>query len=131
MKYLILLLVLLSLNVSAYTPLPVDAIALSKLESVKLVSVLPYRKPCPSGARCQPATQVTIEFTLLGCLDELGPVSIASSQVDNNYTVYVSAINIHTEASTRARCSRPKKVEYRFFARPFLNEEEIILEVLR
>lgn len=50
------------------------------------------------------ATQVTLNFTLQGCLDSLMPL-ISQADIDGDRaTLYITALNAHHEASQRARC---------------------------
>lgn len=49
-------------------------------------------------------TEVSIEFTLNGCLDTLLPLISEYKLRGDRVVIYVTALNAHNEASERARC---------------------------
>lgn len=86
---------------------------------------------CPiNGGPCN--TELSIDFTLIGCMDRLGPVSyIVGPVVDDKLNIYVSAINIATELSTRVRCFAPEVVNHKInFLHKYVPRDNIIIHYL-
>ncbi|MBF0361609.1 MAG: hypothetical protein HQK49_11390 [Oligoflexia bacterium] len=112
--------------------LPKDAISLSKASMAKIVSAQLFH---PHSERPdfypQPATAVTIRFTLKGCMDELATFSYDVRSTDNNkHEIIVSAVNVHTEKSKHVRCFKAKEVDKVIYTRPFLHVEDFVLTVM-
>lgn len=63
--------------------------------------------PTPVGNALKAETQVTLKFTLLGCLDQLMPLISHTDVRNRRATVYITALNAHTEESMSARCFAP------------------------
>jgi hypothetical protein len=88
-----------------------DTIGMTPL-SGKITNVQYGRHPTKATAV---GTIVTLEFTLLGCADELVfPLYYADVQ-GNQVTFYVTALNAHTERSKSATCLPPVKVSKQMF----------------
>lgn len=87
--------------------LPKGSLSLSLLTEgqYEVVTKVPN---CPAGAMCDPAAVLTIKFTLKGCMDKLGPVTInyAGRNEDGKMKYIVSALNIHNKASMTTKCFR-------------------------
>lgn len=78
-----------------------DAISLTPIEG----DVVSVSSMCPSNARCViDGTKVRLRFTLLGCVDKLALTYSAKEGRNGELDVYVSALNVGTEASRRTRC---------------------------
>lgn len=92
----------LATSVSAQTlTLPARTVGLTPIKG-QVTTVQPIRVPVGNAIKAE--TRVTLKFTLQGCLDQLMPL-ISHSEVRNNQaTVYVMALNAHTEESMTARC---------------------------
>ena len=60
----------------------------------------------PCGPSCTAAvTYLNLNYNLGGCLDRLVSFhSIEEDKVNHEVTVYVTALNVHTAASTQAKC---------------------------
>lgn len=69
----------------------------------KITAVEPRRVPLGS-ATTGSETQITLQFTLAGCLDTLLPLLTQSEIKGQRATVYVTALNAHNQASKTARC---------------------------
>ncbi len=68
---------------------------------------------CPEGHLClTDGILITIEFTLQGCIDQLGPVSYHAVQKDGEVDLYVNAINVHDVKSNSMRCIKMPTKEY-------------------
>ena len=106
MKFLILL---IPFSLFGYFPLPNGAKAISPITEVGKVKLTPNTK-CEKGI----CTILELEFTLFGCLDELGPVYFKIKQVDDRFIFLLNPLNIHMKQSETARCAFPKKVRKSF-----------------
>lgn len=71
-----------------------------------LVNAGTMRPSCPPNAMCAPASFVTLAFTLNGCVDDMGPVSVRLQQdaKTNKIDLFVNALAFADEASKRTRC---------------------------
>ena len=107
--------------------------ALSNITSGKVVRAVMKMNPnCPINALCAPATEVTIEVPLNGCVDRLGPVAskVQYNEVSGKYDITLSAVNIATKTSMVARCIKMPTAFIKVMARPFLDKEDFNLELL-
>lgn len=131
MKSLLALTVLvLSTVASATTQLPKDSIALTILPEGK-VTVETYMPNCPKPAMCEPAAILKITFTLQGCMDKLGPVTIKETGVtaDGKMKFVVTAYNINNEASKYTKCVRaPIGVATKVIGMGFLSNDSVEVE---
>jgi len=65
-----------------------------------------------AGRNCPATTLVTVKFVLFGCVDRLGPVAYkAVPRGNGDVDVYMSALNVHTDLSTRVNCIRATEAE--------------------
>ena len=87
---------------------------------------------CPFGHTCPAHTTITLQFSLLGCVDTLGPVSyLARPSTDGGADLYVSGINIHNEMSERVDCRiAPPKYVYVTVEGAFFSKDEIRVHAL-
>lgn len=107
-------------------------IAISHLESAKIIEVLPYLPSCPRATPCHPGTSIKIEVTLKGCLDKLGPhaAKLVYNSEKNIYDLFLSAINIHTKDSTRVYCYRAPTAVLEISKVGFFRKDQIRLHML-
>lgn len=96
---------------NANLALPLDTIGITPL-SGKITHVQYGKNPIESTAV---GTIVTLEFTLLGCADELVFSLYYADVKDNPVTFYVTALNAHTERSKSTDCLLPVKVLRQMF----------------
>ncbi|MES2802494.1 MAG: hypothetical protein V4654_08390 [Bdellovibrionota bacterium] len=87
--------------------LPKKSTNLSLLTEGK-VSVVTHMPNCPKTAMCEPTAILKIQFTLNGCMDTLGPVTInqVGYTADGKMKFVVTAYNTANEASTYTKCFR-------------------------
>lgn len=98
---------------NATLTLPPDTIGVTPL-SGEIIDVQ-YGKIPVGAAATAVGTIVTLEFTLLGCVDELVcPLSYADVQ-DDRVTFYVTALNAHTKSSQSTACFVAPKVSKQMF----------------
>jgi hypothetical protein len=91
--------------------LPPDTIGVTPL-SEKITNVQYGQHPIGSTVV---RTIVTLEFTLLGCADDLVlPLYYADVQ-GNQVTFYITALNAHTERSKSTACVLPVKISKQMF----------------
>ena len=81
---------------------PSDTIGLTPIAGeIRNVQVIRVPKDkATSGA----ATKVTLNFKLQGCLDSLLPLITHSEVQGRRATLYITALNAHSEGSKTARC---------------------------
>jgi hypothetical protein len=91
--------------------LPPDTISVTPL-SGKITDVQHGKHPIESTAI---GTIVTLEFTLLGCADQLVCSLYYADVQDNPVTFYITALNAHTERSKSTNCVQPVKVSKQMF----------------
>jgi len=91
--------------------LPPDTIGITPL-SGKITDVQYCKNPIVSTAV---GTVVTLEFTLLGCVDKLVFSLYYADVQDNQATFYVTTLNAHTERSKSTACLLPVKVSKQMF----------------
>lgn len=92
----------LTTSVSAQTlKFPARTVGLTPIKG-EITTVQPVRVPVGNAIKAE--TKITLKFTLQGCLDQLMPL-ISHTEVRNKQaTVYITALNAHTEESMSARC---------------------------
>ena len=131
MKSLLALTVfVLSTVASATTQLPKDSIGLTILAEGQ-VSVESFMPNCPKPAMCDPAAILTIKFTLQGCMDKLGPVTITetTATTDGKRKFIVTAYNINNEASKYTKCVRaPIGVAKKVIGMGFMSNDSVEVE---
>ncbi len=98
----------------------------------KLVAVKPL---CPQGRICiTDGTALTLEFSLLGCMDRLGPINYKiapSSKNKNSVDIFISALNIQNEKSENTRCLRMPTETYNLtLVDKFFEKEQIHVHFL-
>mgnify|MGYP000013385226 CR=1 FL=1 len=92
-----------SASAATYYKIQGEARALTPIAGV-VTSTQPL---CPAGVTCiANGTVINLEFGLLGCADELAPITYEAIEKDGDLHVYVSAINLHTKESTVSICQR-------------------------
>lgn len=75
----------------------------------QVTAVQPVRFPL-GPATTGVETRVTLKFTLQGCLDSLMPLITHSETQGEQATIYVTALNAHSQASKVANCrAMPQK----------------------
>ncbi len=99
---------LISLNLFAFT-LPSGSIGISQIGNVGLVTLV--ANPKCEGNLCN---LLELEFTLHGCMDELGPVYLKTKRVNERFIIFINPINIHMKQSEGIACFVPKKVRKTF-----------------
>lgn len=119
-----------SVIASATTQLPKDSIALTILPEGQ-VTVETFMPNCPKPAMCDPAAILTIKFTLNGCMDKLGPVTITEVEAtaDGKRKFIVTAYNIDNEASKYTKCIRaPIGVAKKVIGMGFMSNDSVEVE---
>jgi hypothetical protein len=91
--------------------LPSDTIGVTPL-SGKITNVQYGQHPTEATAV---GTIVTLEFTLLGCADQLGCSLYYADVQGNQVTFYVITLNAHTERSKHTACLLPSKALKQMF----------------
>lgn len=92
------------------------------------VSVESYMPNCPKPAMCEPAAILKIQFTLGGCMDKLGPVTITEvgQSADGKRQFLVTAYNVNNEASTYTKCFRaPVGIATKVIGMGFLGNDSV------
>lgn len=110
--------------------LPKDSIALTLLSEGQ-VTVESRMPNCPKPIMCEPATMLTIKFTLPGCMDKLGPVTIKDTgfTADGKKKFVVTAYNINNEASKYTKCFRaPIGVATQVIGMGFMSNDSVEVE---
>lgn len=118
------------------TALPADAVGLSSLESVEVVSVRYDVMMCPMvmGTECRSSliTAVTVKYTLQGCVDEISPVTYEIQEGnDDRRRIFLSAHNIHTIESNYNSCFVPSTREIHIALEGHIPAEKITVETMR
>ena len=99
-------------NVISINEIPEGSTGFSLIENAKVVRIQTVSGPngvCPEHiTSCAQAEEVTIQFSLKGCADKLGPVSYELKSIMDKLYIFLTAWNIHNEASNNRMCySRP------------------------
>lgn len=95
------------------------------------VTVETHMPNCPKPAMCEPAAVLTIKFTLGGCMDKLGPVTIkeVGYTADGKKKMVVTAYAINNEASKYTKCFRaPVGVATQVIGMGFLSNDSVQVE---
>lgn len=85
-----------------------NGLTLLTQKDVNMVTVVTNMPNCPKPAMCEPAAVLKITFTLGGCMDKLGPVTMkyAGQTAEGKMKYIVTAYNVNNEASTYTKCIR-------------------------
>ena len=87
--------------------LPRDALSVSTVSDIELVSVNTPAPPRsrPGGPQFEMVSVAHLSIGLSGCANQLGPVSVTTkNEADGKITILVSAIEINTKTSMTVRC---------------------------
>lgn len=110
--------------------LPKDSTALTLLPEGQ-VTVETHMPNCPKPAMCEPAAILTIKFTLNGCMDKLGPVTIKETgfTAEGKKKFVVTAYNINNEASKYTKCFRaPIGIATQVIGMGFMSNDSVEVE---
>lgn len=86
---------------------------------------------CPPNAMCEAVSVLKVNFTLNGCMDKLGPVTIKEIGYtpDGKKKFVVTAYNINNEASTYTKCFRaPIGIASQVIGLGFLTTDSVEVE---
>ena len=119
-----LLILLIPFSLFGYT-LPDDAKGISAIRDVGMVRLTQNSK-CERGI----CTELELEFTLFGCMDELGPVYFKVKQVDDRFVFFLNPLNIHMKQSEVVLCLLPKKVRRSFELSNLINSDNLFFSFL-
>jgi hypothetical protein len=117
-------------SASTYKQLPKNSIGLSLLTQgdVAVETPMPH---CPPTAMCEVTAILKIKFTLTGCMDKLGPVTIkeVGYTTDGKKKLVVTAYNVHNEASKVTKCFRaPIGVATQVLGFGFMTADDVVVE---
>lgn len=115
---------------TATTQLPKNSTGLTLLTDGQ-VTVESYMPKCPKPAMCEAAAVLKIQFTLNGCMDTLGPVTIKETGLTENgkKKFVVTAYNVNNEASTYTKCIRaPIGIAKKIIGMGFLGNDSVEVE---
>lgn len=123
-------LVLSTVASAASYQLPQKSTALTLLTQgdVSVQTPIPH---CPAGAMCEATSVLTIRFTLGGCMDKLGPVTIneVGYTADGKKKFVVTAYNVNNEASKVTKCIRaPIGVATQMIGLGFMTNDNVEVE---
>lgn len=110
--------------------LPKNSTSLSLLIDGK-VSVITQMSSCSKPAPCEISAILKIQFTLNGCMDTLGPVTInqVGTTADGKMKFVVTAYNTANEASKHTQCFRaPIGVATQVISSDFLSNDSVEVE---
>jgi hypothetical protein len=119
-----LLILLIPFSLFGYS-LPDGAKGISPIRDVGIVKLKPNSK-CERGI----CTELELEFTLYGCMDELGPVYFKVKQVDDRFIFFLNPLNIHMKQSETVMCLLPKKVRRSFELSNLINLDNLFFSFL-
>jgi len=108
-----------------------NGLTLLTQQDVNLISVETKIPNCPKPAICEPASILKIQFTLGGCMDKLGPVTMtyAGQTEDGKMKYIVTAYNVNNEASTYTKCIRaPIGVATKVIGMGFMSSDSVQIE---
>lgn len=107
-----------------------NGLTLLTQKDVNLISVETHIPNC-KPAMCEPATVLKIQFTLGGCMDKLGPVTmIYAGQTEAGKMKYiVTAYNVNNEASKYTKCFRaPIGIASKIIGIGFMSSDSVEIE---
>lgn len=84
--------------------LPDGSRGISPITDINIVNPI-YEGQCGKG----PCSLIDLEFILMGCQDELGPIYVKVRKVEDRYIVFLNVLNIHMKQSDGVTCFLPKK----------------------
>ncbi|MGE0763821.1 MAG: hypothetical protein AB7N80_11135 [Bdellovibrionales bacterium] len=124
MKTVISLLVMLSAAVAfagegSASLKGVKALSFATLANAKITEQCKGQENC----RSRGMYKVELTFAMRGCVDRLGPVAVKYDDYSN--TLYVAAVNLHTERSERVRCVVQATEQYSLIV-PGLNDDTTV-----
>src|ERR1035437_7346642 len=119
----------------ADTKLPKDATGLSNVTRIVLSRVVtpPVPPHRPGGPIYEVMSTAVLTATLVGCVDQLGPVaSYLEREPGGKTVIYVSAVNIATKRSEDTKCFAAPMAEFEVgFGMGFYDPHSIEVKVLR
>ncbi len=95
------------------------------------VTVESYMPKCPKPAMCEAAAILKIQFTLGGCMDTLGPVTInyVGQTAEGKMKYVVTAYEVNNVASTYTKCIRaPLGIATKVIGMGFLGNDSVEVE---
>lgn len=100
--------------------------------SAKLINVEMYSPEAPEGMNPQPASKLSFEFGLDGCVDQLANVVYARhDNEDGSKREYeISGLNIKNKMSKLTRCIQQPVEMVEIYDRAFLDKEDIVVNPL-
>ncbi|AZZ35319.1 hypothetical protein CIK05_00375 [Bdellovibrio sp. qaytius] len=106
----------------------INGVTLLNQDNVNLISVETSLPNCPAGAVCDPASVLTIKFTLNGCMSKLGPVTIeyAGQTPEGKQQYVVTAFELKNEKSLSVMCIRaPIGTATKVIGRGFMSVDNV------
>lgn len=110
--------------------LPQKSTALTLLTEGQ-VSVQTSVPKCPPTAMCEAVSVLKIQFTLQGCMDKLGPVTIKETgyTAEGKKKFVVTAYNVNNEASKVTKCFRaPVGIATQVIGLGFMTNDSVEVE---
>lgn len=93
--------------------LSLETFSLSYVQILKVEQIAGATNGCGPGAHpgmlcpavmVPPSTEITLGFTLMGCMDTLGPVSVNHTELNGRQFLQVLAFNVRNEKSMLVDC---------------------------